>query len=133
MSKLYLDVDGVILTKRHIRPVDNISKLLDYVLSAFDCYWLTTHCRDGNAEGLIKMLSSYYHSAMIAKFRRIKPTTWDALKTEAIDFNTDFYWLDDYVLEAEKKVLRQHECLEKLIVVDIDRFGEIERLIRYMS
>jgi hypothetical protein len=33
----------------------------------------------------------------------VRPTNWDALKTEAIDFESDFYWLDDNPLQVERK------------------------------
>lgn len=40
MRKLYLDIDGILLTKRNPRAADGAIELIDYVLSNFDCYWL---------------------------------------------------------------------------------------------
>ena len=44
----------------------------------------------------------------------IKPTDWGTLKTDAIDFGEEFYWLDDYPFQAELNVLK--DLLEKALV-----------------
>lgn len=129
MTKLYLDIDGVLLTKHNTRAADGIEEFLDHVLAEFDCYWLTTHCRDGNPDHLLRMLAFYFTSDVMVKIQRVKPTAWNTLKTEAIDFNTDFFWVDDYVFEAEMNVLRRHKCLNKLLLVDLDKENEIENAI----
>lgn len=51
---LYLDIDGVILTKSG-DPAPDLLSFLEFVTSRFDCYWLPTHCR-GNFEGVFKHL-----------------------------------------------------------------------------
>jgi len=50
---------------------------------------------------------------------KIKPTKWDLWKTEGIDFSKDFLWLDDYAFDGEKKILKEHQVLEKLVIVDL--------------
>ena len=79
--KIYLDIDGVLLAQRHKKAADGSVELIDFIVNKFDCYWLTTHCRDGHTDGLIKMLSEYYSDDVIKKISMIKPTDWDALKT----------------------------------------------------
>ena len=59
----------------------------------------------------------------------IKPTVWSTLKTEAIDFNSDFLWLDDYVLEAEKKVFGEKGCVNNLIIVNLDNTKGLQEII----
>ena len=54
---------------------------------------------------------------------RIRGTRWQTLKTEAINFSQAFIWFDDYLLEAEKIVLKEQGCLENWIAIDLPRFG----------
>ena len=35
----------------------------------------------------------------------VLPTDWGALKTDAIDMDSDFVWFDDILFEVEKAVL----------------------------
>ena len=119
MKKLYLDVDGVILTNRNPRAANGAIELINFILSKFDFYWLTTHCLENNSTNALRRLALYFPESVIEKLKQIKPTQWNTLKTEAIDFNSDFYWLDDYVLEAEKRGLERHKCLQNLLLVDL--------------
>ena len=105
MIKLYLDIDGVLLTKRNTKVADFAVEFVDFVTEYFDCYWLTTHCK-GNAETTVKYLSRYYALNSIEKFRKVKATDWQTLKTEGIDFSSDFYWIDDAPFESEKRILK---------------------------
>ena len=45
----------------------------------------------------------------VEKLKQIKPIQCSTLKIETIDFRLFFYWLDKYVLEAEKKELEYHK------------------------
>lgn len=51
--------------------------------------------------------------------RTIKPTRWGALKTDAIDFDSEFVWIDDYAMLAEKEVLKGHKALQALMMIDL--------------
>ena len=130
MKKLYLDIDGVLLTNRNPRAADRSIELIDFILPRFDCYWLTTHCRENYLTNALRMLASYFPQSVIEKLKQVKPTRWNTLKTEAIVFNSDFYWLDDYVLEAEKKELERHKCLQNLILVDLKNDNELTNIIK---
>jgi hypothetical protein len=131
--KLYLNVDGVLLTSKNTRAADGAEKLIDYVLSNYDCYWLTTHCRDGNCNQVLSLLTQYFSGDIMEKLKKIKPTKWDTLKTEGIDLNSHFYWLDDYVFEAEKKILDQHCRHYSLILVNLDNENELLQKIRFIE
>jgi len=41
------------------------------------------------------------------------------MKTEAIDFSVPFFWFDDYVLEAEKRILKQNGSFSSWVSVDL--------------
>ena len=42
----------------------------------------------------------------------IKPTCWEVMKTEGIDMDQDFVWLDDSLFATEKKTLEEHYVLD---------------------
>lgn len=41
------------------------------------------------------------------------------LKTEAIDFSSDFLWLDDYAFDGEQAMLKEYGALDKLVLIDL--------------
>ena len=133
MKKLYLDIDGVLLTTSNIRAAKGAVDLLYYVLENFDCYWLTTHCHDNDTTHAISYLSQYFYQSVVEKMKSIKPAAWTALKTEGIDFESDFIWLDDYPREAEKDVLRHHGCYRSLIQVNLDNKDELFDVIQKLK
>lgn len=45
MLKLYLDIDGVLLTTKHPQAAEDAAKFVAFITGHFDCYWLTTHCQ----------------------------------------------------------------------------------------
>lgn len=129
MRKLYLDIDGVLLTTKNTRPAERVEEFIDFIVSNFDCYWLTTHCRDGNSESVLVLLSQYFSNDTVQKLKAVKPTVWSTLKTEAIDFSSSFFWLDDYVFNVEKDILRRNHCLNSLIIVDLNNRNELFYII----
>lgn len=113
---LYIDIDGVLLTKKQMLP-NYLEDFLPFIISKFDCYWLTTHCK-GDKATATKYLKKYYPKTLLPFIEKINVTNWSTLKTEAIDFKNNFLWLDDYVLESEKQVLTTNNCLQSLILID---------------
>lgn len=117
MKKLYLDIDGVLLTKQGL-SADHLVEFLSYATEHFDCYWLTTHC-DGDATKPFLHLVGKVPSEASQFLEKIKPTKWKLWKPEAIDFSSDFFWLDDYAFEGDKKILEENQALGKLITIDL--------------
>ena len=113
---IYLDIDGVLL-KKHGGPADNVLEFLKYMTDNHDCYWLTTHCRNG-ANQSVEYLEDKLPKEALEYLNKIKPAYWDTLKTEGIDFTKDFKWYDDYIMEAEEKVLKEHNCLDSFVRVE---------------
>ena len=132
MKKVYLDIDGVLLTKKNIHAAQDVEQLINHLILNFDCYWLTTHCK-GSTFYLLKMLSLYFSNPIIRQLEKVKPTTWNTLKTEAIDFTNDFYWLDDYVLESERQILKQNKCEAKLVLVNLDNKNELINILQILQ
>ena len=128
-KKLYIDLDGVLIGKNSPSDINNaIAKhaedFLKYSLRYFDCYWLTTHCKDGDNRRVINQLNIYADEGILSLAQDIKPTSWVTLKTEAIDFQSDFYWLDDKPLGVEIEILRKRNLSDKLIQVDTRRYPD---------
>ena len=100
MINLYLDIDGVLLHRDHTLAKD-AQEFLDWAIDHFDCYWLTTRDRSG----LEKIISAFNGQLPEDLLRKIKPTQWETLKTEAIDLNSDFYLIDDGLLATERDLV----------------------------
>jgi len=114
---IYLDVNGVLLTKQD-KPAKHVIKFLKYITDRHDVYWLTTHCQ-GDTEHLLDYLSDRLSEEAMQYAKLIKPTTWDTWKTEGIDFSKDFRWLDDNVFTEELQELKKNDCEDKLINIDL--------------
>lgn len=125
MTKLYLDIDGVLLTARHTQAAPGVAAFVEFVTRHFACYWLTTHCKGDSAPAL-RYLSQFLAPATLELLRQaVQPTTWDTLKTEAIDVAADFYWLDDSPFQSEIAYLQARGVADRLIVVDLNRPDEL--------
>lgn len=130
--KLYLDIDGVLLTKRRPQAADYAAEFIAFITAHFDCYWLTTHCK-GDNQVVCAYLTEYFDPQTMKKLTAVKPTCWNALKTDAIDFDHRFVWLDDAPLIAEKVMLEELGKTDCLIMVDLQRPDELKRLKKLLS
>jgi len=128
MIKLYLDIDGVLLTAKHTRAAEGVDEFVDFVTTHFECYWLTTHCK-GESRTALKYLVQFMQSETIKKLEdAVQPTNWDALKTEAIDFESDSYWLDDSPLPVERRILEGNGVSDRLVLIDLERPSELANI-----
>lgn len=129
--KLYIDIDGVLLTKQQQLPEGTV-RFVEWIVQHFECYWLTTHCR-ANVNNAIVYLSRFYDTETIDLLKTIQPTNWETLKTEAIDFSQPFFWLEDYPFEAEMRILEENHAMSSLIKVDLNQDRELERVKKLLS
>ena len=128
---LYIDIDGVLLTKKLEVPKNGI-ELLEYCVNNFNCYWLTTHCRH-NENNAVKYLLQFYPKEVEGLLKQIKPTNWNSLKTEGIDFTKPFCWLEDYPMQAEISILEKQQAMDSLIKVDLSNPNELKTVISILS
>jgi hypothetical protein len=120
---IYLDIDGVLIhdsLKNYQKPANGVVDFLREVTKRHDCFWLTTHCQ-GDTVHLLEYLGDSMPSEARQYLELIKPTSWNTLKTDAIDFSQDFRWLDDDVYEPELRKLREHDSEAKLIKVNLEQ------------
>jgi len=120
--KIYLDIDGVLLTKTG----EPATGLLDFLkrVTKHDCYWLTTHCKDDSADYALAHLSQKLPKETFEYIHKIKPNKWGTLKTEGIDFTSDFLWFDDTLFQSEKAVLRQNKALNSFRLIDLRKYPD---------
>jgi hypothetical protein len=117
---IYLDIDGVVLGKNEhgrIALIPNFRSLLRYLRKNYECRWLTTHGRY-NADDAIEYLKPFLKGITAKELRFIKAVPWRTLKTEAIDFNSLFIWVDDQPLQFELDILREKGFLDRWLKVD---------------
>lgn len=114
---IYLDIDGTI--KNTAASINDVIELLEYCLNHFEgnVYWLTTHCRN-DANRTYEVLDFLPEELRLRAYKEIKPTDWNVLKTDAIDFNQSFVWLDDTVMQAEMKVLVDNNAMDGLYKIN---------------
>jgi len=117
---IYLDVDGVILSKHGLLPSKHLKTFLKYVTDNHDVYWLTSHCK-GDSEYTVNYLSRFFNQEIIELLKIIKPTNWQKNKTEAINFKEDFLWLDDYVFDSDLEVLKRNNKLDSWVKIDLEK------------
>jgi len=118
MTKLYLDIDGTLVGRGGV-PAQGLTAFLRFATERFDCYWLTTHCQEGDAKLAFLYLVGRIPGEALPYIEQIKPTTWKEWKTEAIDFSESFFWLDDNLFEMERRVLAEHNALGNFIRIDL--------------
>ena len=120
---MYIDVDGVLLGKSkcddpEIVLANYAVEFLEYCLERYSCCWLTTHCKEGDIAPVVDYLGPYVDNYGLELLKSINPVKWDVLKTEAIDLKSNFYWIDDQLLQSEIDVLENSNVLNRWIQVN---------------
>lgn len=126
---IYLDVDGVLLTKSG-REANFVKEFLKHVVKKHQVYWLTTHCK-GDAMFTVRFLERFFDDETIEIMKNILPTSWITLKSEAIDFSKEFLWFDDNVFNVEKEILKQHHCSKSIIKINLEE--DPDQLKKYLE
>ena len=118
---VYLDIDGVLLANDS-NAANYADELLQAVLAAYpdSTYWLTTHNWRGKNRTK-EVLSPYLKPETVPLLDKIKPTVWNEMKTDGINFSEKFIWLDDDLWEDELKVLEAHNATDNFILIDLDK------------
>lgn len=127
MRKLYVDIDGVLLTKRNPEKAESVEIFIEFITKNFQCYWLTTHCKN-DSQTALDYLAKYFDNSLVNQVKKFRPTNWDALKTDGIDIESDFFWLDDAPLNYEVEYLKKINKSDRLIIVNLDNRNELERI-----
>jgi hypothetical protein len=127
---LYLDLDGVLLRRRHAGIFDAFEiapgclDFLGWATVIFRCRWLSSRCRQGWPDGVRRAFRHAGTPLDDPRWRvldQIEKAAWRASKTEAIDPASDFWWLDDDPTEIDRRWLRTYHREDRLIQVSSDR------------
>jgi hypothetical protein len=65
----------------------------------------------------------------VALLDKIKPSEWDELKTDAIDFEQDFLWFDDDLWPDELKVLEENNAAGRFFMIDLAKDPDMLKAI----
>jgi ribonucleotide monophosphatase NagD (HAD superfamily) len=68
MTKLYLDIDGVLLTAKHTQAAPGVDEFIKFITQNFACYWLTTHCK-GDSAPAFRNLSRFLKPITLERLR----------------------------------------------------------------
>lgn len=116
-TNLYIDIDGVILTRGGV-PAEHLDIFLEHILSSYNVFWLTSRCK-GNSKYTLEYLSKFVSVETLTLLKKIKPTNFRLDKTEAIDFSKSFFWLDDEIFVSEKNALLLNRSYDSWIQVNL--------------
>ena len=118
---VYLDIDGVLLANEN-NAANYADEFLQAVLAAYpeSTYWLTTH--NWRGENRTKeVLAPHLKPETVPLLDKIKPSVWNEMKTDGINFSEKFIWLDDDLWEDELKVLERHNATDNFILIDLQK------------
>lgn len=128
--KIYLDIDGTMihedLTENYGKAAAGLEEFI-IALRPYDTYWLTTHCTTGDPVNAVRIMKNVLPESLYPDIDRIKGTVWSDMKTEALDWDSDFIWFDNDIFDAEWKALKQ--CNENQSVVQVDLRTNPKQLI----
>lgn len=128
--KVYLDIDGTMihedLSDMYCKPAAGLEDFI-VALRPYDTYWLTTHCTTGDPTNARRIMKAVLPEELHADIDRIKPTVWQDLKTQGIDFDSDFIWFDNDIYTGEWDKLKQ--CNDNQTVIEVDLRNNPRHLI----
>ena len=138
-TKLYLDVDGVVLMRTgqqtsrgltEFQIANHAASFLQFCTAHFDCYWLTARSREGN---LAEVERAFRHAVrnpaaserdrddLKALVSGIPVAAWGETKADAFSPEDDFYWIDDNPDKASIRWLEQQNLSSRLVVASTDQ------------
>jgi len=138
-TKLYLDVDGVVLMRTgrqtyrgltEFQDADHATTFLRFCTEHFDCYWLTARSREGSIAEVERAFRHAVRNPAASEQERddlkvlvsgIPMAAWGETKADAFSADEDFYWIDDNPDPVSKSWLDQHDLSGRLIVAATDR------------
>lgn len=119
---IYLDIDGTMIHEDHWDAENQAAQgLKEFIIALrpYNTYWLTTHCRDGNPERAREIMKRHVPTELYADIDRIKPTVWDTMKTQGIDWSRDFIWFDNDISPFEWERIEQGTENQQAIEVNL--------------
>lgn len=118
IPNIYLDIDGVLLSEG--KSSESAEAFLQYLEENFpdNLYWLSTRC-SGDATQTYEQIRHYFSEYTQSILKGIKPTSWNVLKTDAINFDEAFLWFDDNLMVSERNILLKNNAENNHIKIDL--------------
>jgi hypothetical protein len=148
-TKLYLDVDGVVLMRTgrqtyrgltEFQDADHATTFLRFCTEHFDCYWLTARSREGSIAEVKRAFGHAVPNPAATEQERddlkalvsgIPVAAWGEMKADAFGVEEDFCWIDDNPDTLSLSWLKYHGLSDRLVVVITDQ--EPDDLVRVQS
>lgn len=131
-SRIYLDVDGVLLGHPEVgssvyQLANHGLSFLRFVVAEFEVSWATTHCRGGDARHVVSYVAEHapgdQRNEVLSLAQAIRPTAFNVCKTEIFQAHADreWIWIDDAPLATELEELRAYGLSDRLVRVNTCR------------
>jgi hypothetical protein len=109
---IYLDIYGTLIA--NASPIADRETLLKYILDSFPgrVYWLTSF----SPERVIDVLGREFSELLLGRLEtEVNYLSYQHYKSDAINFDEPFFWLDDNQSEADYYALKEHDALSSFI------------------
>ena len=145
---LYLDIDGTLLRRRaDISGLHNAYEIapdalgfLTWAVEHFECRWLSTRCRAGDAGGAVR---AFRHALGVVRLPEewgrvlgmIPAAAWSGSKVEGIEVKhpAGWWWIDDAPDAVDVAILSQQGVAERLIRINGSDKRPLERIQARLS
>lgn len=127
--KLYLGVEGVLLHRtnrlnrkaRGFEAVPHALEFLSWAHLRFECYWLTSLDRGGGNNRIKRAFRIALNLPSLPGeleflFEVVNPTVWDMTKVEAIDLDSNFFWIENDPDQESLAVLKRRGLENRLMI-----------------
>jgi hypothetical protein len=121
--KIYLDINSTIIYrtlnkgKVQVTHAKYLKEFLENALAKHQVFWLSTMCQ-GNLDDVLYYLKPFLPKDILELALKVKPTSWNNHKVEAINLKDDFLWFDDVLMQKEEEILKKAGKLDSFVRVN---------------
>ena len=146
MINLYLDIDGTLIQDACINPTTGLKtiasgalELLQFSVNHFNCFWLSYYARGKKPNNISRVFRDALDVQVLPNewtevFGMIKNAKWTTNKTQGIDLNIPFFWIDDNVSDADQDFLKNNGVFATVINVNLDRNpNDLHRVLQILK
>jgi hypothetical protein len=131
-TKLYIDVDGVMLRRnpQGFQVANHALPFLRFAIDQFEVYWLTARSHEGDTTEIERAfrhalpnptMSKWDRDALTKTVSSIPTAHWEETKSDAFSPGVSFIWVDDNPDTRALNWLKQRGLIDCLVVVDTDQ------------
>jgi hypothetical protein len=131
-TKLYLDVDGVMLRRnpQGYQVANHALPFLRFAIDQFEVYWLTARSHQGDTAEVERAFchalpnptaSKQDWNVLKALVSAIPVARWEQTKADAFGAEEDFYWIDDNPDALSLAWLKRHDFSGRLVEASTDQ------------